>query len=72
MSIRGTKADDGSVSYSLYVGEEAIRNRPKEKVTVNIWLTWFEIVIIGCVVVIIVLLVLPEIRAWFKKLRGKR
>ena len=54
------------------MGEEAIRNRPKEKVTVNIWLTWFEIVIIGCVVVIIVLLVLPEIRVWFKKLRGKR
>lgn len=72
MSVRGTKADDGSVSYALYVGENAVRNRPKEKVTVNIWLTWFEIVIIGCVVVIIVLLVMPEIRAWFKKLRGKR
>ncbi len=71
MSVRGAKADDGSVSYALYVGENAVRVRTKSKVTVNIWLTWFEIVLIGCVAVIIVLLVMPEIRAWIRKLRGK-
>ena len=71
VAVKGAKAENGEVSYSLYVGESAVANvnRSRGKSGIGLFTTWYQIVIVCCIAVVIVLIILPEVGGAFRRRR---
>ena len=68
MSVKGVRDEStGQVTYELMMGAETVRRTAAKVGNDTVHLTWTEIVLLGCIVVVAVLIVIPAVTAARKR-----
>lgn len=70
MSVTGVENDGGTYRYELRMGAETVTKTAAAIGNDKIHLTWFEIVVLGIGVVIIILIIMPAVTQTRKKARS--